>query len=106
MHYGAHDFDPRISPFEEATGVEQHEANLGKVVPFQSDTFALLTIVVTQKDVTFYRNIENLGNSTLPRPSLTDCFNGGEGMLVGDAGLELGVCQYGSVFCVRMCVWK
>jgi hypothetical protein len=42
-----------------------------------------------QGRVTFYQNLELLGDTAMPR-RLTDCFNGLEGVLLGDAGLQLG----------------
>jgi hypothetical protein len=42
-----------------------------------------------QETVTFYRNMERLGSAAMPR-RLTDCFNGLEGIVLGDAGLQLG----------------
>ena len=93
LHYGAHDFDPRLSPFETAAQ-DQYEARMATAIPFEPDTYVLLTIVVSQTTVQYFKNTEFLGSSSLPRPDLTDCFNGGEGTLIGDPGLELGVVRY------------
>ena len=55
----------------------------------------LLTMVVTEAKVTFFQNLEKLGESELPRQgAMTDCFNGGEGTLIGSAGVSLGVVRY------------
>jgi hypothetical protein len=67
---------------------------LAKPVPWEAEKFMLLTMVVSEDRVEFYRNVDYLGNSSLPRIGLTDCFNGGEGTLIGDPGLELGVVRY------------
>ena len=93
LHYGAHDFDPRSSPFE-ITTQEQYEAKTPTAQPLEPGIYALLTLVVTPTTVEFFRNTDPLGSAPLPRPSLTDCFNGGEGTLIGDPGLELGVVRY------------
>jgi hypothetical protein len=92
LHYGAHDFDPLSSPFETKTQV-QFEAK-PEAQPFEPDIYALLTMVVTSTTVQFFKNTKSIGSAPLPRPSLTDCFNGGEGTLIGDPGLELGVVRY------------
>ena len=39
--------------------------------------------------MTFFRNLQPLGSAPMPH-RLTDCFNNLEGVLIGDAGLELG----------------
>jgi hypothetical protein len=93
LHYGAHDFDPRSSPFETENQV-QYQAKIPKGQPFEPEIYALLTLVVTPTTVQFFKNTELLGSVPLPRPFLTDCFNGGEGTLIGDPGLELGVVRY------------
>ena len=93
LHYGAHDFDPRSSPFE-ITTQEQYEVKPPTAQPLEPGIYALLTLVVTPTTVEFFRNTDPLGSAPLPRPSLTDCFNGGEGTLIGDPGLELGVVRY------------
>jgi len=94
LHYGAHDFDPRLSPFETATQQQQYEARMAAASLFEPDTYVLLTMVVYNTTVHFFKNTELLGSSPLPRPDLTDCFNGGEGTLIGDSGLELGAVRY------------
>ena len=48
-----------------------------------------LSVFGAQGRVTFYRNLEKVGDTSMPR-QLTDCFNGLEGVLLGDAGLQLG----------------
>jgi len=93
LHYGAHDFDPRLSPFESSTQ-EQYEARTAKAIPFEPHTYVLMTMVVNKTSVQFFRDTELLDSLSLPRPDLTDCFNGGEGTLIGDPGLELGVVRY------------
>lgn len=93
LHYGAHDFDPRVGPFTN-TDQDQYEVKLDKAEPFEPEQFALLTMIVSVGKVTFFRNVDELGNSSLPRGGMTDCFNGGEGTLIGDPGLELGVVRY------------
>lgn len=42
-----------------------------------------------QGTVAFYSNLDPLGSAAMPR-QLTDCFNSLEGVLIGDAGLQLG----------------
>ena len=54
----------------------------------------MLTLIVNTTHAVFFNNIEEMGNATLPREGLTDCFNGGEGTLIEDPGLELGVVRY------------
>eukprot|EP00961_Rhodomonas_salina_P303493 3941262-Rhodomonas_salina.3 len=41
-------------------------------------------------------NLEALGSVDLPR-TVTDCFNGDEGLLLGDSGMELGLARYKTV---------
>ena len=50
-------------------------------------------MVVSKSSVSFYRNIELLSSVDLPRP-VTDCFNSGEGLLVGDKGMEISQLRY------------
>ncbi len=52
-----------------------------------------MTIVVTQTNVTFYRNLEVLEVVKITRP-ITDCFNSLEGMFVGDTGLKIGQLRF------------
>ena len=93
LHYGAHDFDPREGPWTSSSS-SQYECRLKDDKPFEPGSFTMLTLVVYQTHAVFFKNIEMTGNATLPRASVTDCFNGGEGTLVGDPGLELGVVRY------------
>lgn len=55
-----------------------------------ADQFHMLTMVVDQSKVHFYRNTDYLGAVDLPRP-VTDCFNDGEGLLVGESGMDLSL---------------
>ena len=43
--------------------------------------------------VRFLRNLLELGTSVLPR-RITDCWNEGEGLLVGDAGLSVAELRF------------
>lgn len=93
LHYGAHDFFPTESEFGASNVNRQEHIGLDTPEPFASDQFVLLTISVTPDTVTFFKNLENLGTSRLPK-QLTDCYNDGRGIELGSAGLELGVVRY------------
>lgn len=93
LHYGAHDYFAQTGPSSPST-VEQYSVSLQAAQTFAADQFALLTMTVNSTTVEFYRNLEKLGSRALPRTQVTDCFNGGEGTLVGDAGLELGAVRF------------
>lgn len=96
LHYGGHDF---YSTSEISGGSRTQEVvELSDPKPFVAHKFTLLTVVVREisenKSVAFfYRNLEEIGNATLPRP-ITDCFNNQEGVLVGDAGMTLGQLRF------------
>lgn len=49
----------------------------------------LLTVIITPTEVTFFRNLERLGEPIPLTVPVTDCFNNDQGVLIGDAGLEL-----------------
>ena len=51
-------------------------------------------------NVTFYRDMELLGELAMPR-RLTDCNNGLEGILLGDSGLMLGQARSAHLFWSR-----
>lgn len=76
----------------------QVSVGLATPSPMQAEQFFMLTIVVDQSKVHFYRNIDYLGAADLPRP-VTDCFNDGEGLLVGDAGMELSLLRSAALLC-------
>ena len=50
-------------------------------------------MVVNSSHVKFYQDIELLGIKKMPRP-LTDCFNNGEGILVGGTDMEVGQLRF------------
>ena len=50
-------------------------------------------MIVTGSRVVFYHDLNLLGVSPLPR-TFTDCANNTEGILIGDAGLELGQVRF------------
>eukprot|EP00961_Rhodomonas_salina_P034605 465906-Rhodomonas_salina.4 len=58
-----------------------------------AEQFHMLTMVVDQSKVHFYRNTDYLGAAHLPRP-VTDCFNDGEGLLVGESGMDLSLVRF------------
>ncbi len=64
--------------------------NSTEIVP---NTPALMTIVVTQTTVSFYRNLDVLSVVNISRP-VTDCFNSLEGIFVGDTGLKIGQLRF------------
>ncbi|EKX46141.1 hypothetical protein GUITHDRAFT_108175 [Guillardia theta CCMP2712] len=95
FRYGMHDTFP-IDIWNINNRLQQLEIKLPKPRPMIIDEYALMTMIVTQKVVLFYRNTVLLGNISLPRP-LTDCYNT-EGILVGQANMELDIAeifQYG-----------
>lgn len=80
LHYGSHD---DLNGRYIGIGLEQPKA-------FASNAYTLLTMVVHRgMHVDFYQNLQHLGRRALPRP-VTDCFNDGKGLFVGDGNLELG----------------
>ncbi len=63
----------------------------------------MVTERVQGGNVTFYRDLELLGELAMPR-QLTDCNNGLEGILLGDPGLILGQVRSAHImasFCFR-----
>jgi hypothetical protein len=108
LHFGAHDFfaDPNSHTSKQAI------TKLSTGVNFQADRYSLLTIVVNDSHAIFFENIKILEVVDMPRP-ITDCFNYEEGVLVGDAGMEMGqlrfypralsianieeICRYGTI---------
>jgi len=81
LHYGMHD---DISGKQIEIGLESAHQQ-----PFNVDTYSLMTMVINQTSVDFYQNVQHLGRRELPRP-VTDCYNNGKGISVGDANMELG----------------
>ena len=91
FHYGAHDFFPVSS---NSTGSDlQEQVGLGMRAKIPANTDMLLTMIVTGSRVVFYHDLNLLGVSPLPR-TFTDCANNTEGILIGDAGLELGQVRF------------
>ena len=75
FHYGVHD----IFPIEPSDGkLQQVEAKLESPPEFRPGQFTLITAIVTQTNVTFWSNLEELGSVRINRP-LTDCFNDADG---------------------------
>ena len=60
---------------------------------FAPDEFTLMTLTVNSTHATFYHNLDVVATSELKRP-VTDCFNNFEGVLIGDAGLEMGQLRF------------
>lgn len=89
LHYGAHDFYDRTDSLMK----RQEVVGLGSSVPFQSEHFALMTVVVAGEDDSFYKNLELQGSAKMPRP-VTDCFNNLEGVLVGDTGMTIAQLRF------------
>jgi len=87
FHYGCHDF------FQSATTDRQISVGLSTPGSLAADQFHMLTMVVDQSKVHFYRNTDYLGAVDLPRP-VTDCFNDGEGLLVGESGMDLSLVRF------------
>jgi hypothetical protein len=91
LHYGAHDFFPGSSNSSGASLQEQ--VGLHSMMAIPADTDMLLTMIVTGGQVVFYRDLDLLGASPLPR-KFTDCANNTEGILIGEAGLTLGQVRF------------
>lgn len=73
----------------------QYEVGLLGLTTLHTGNFTLMTMIVTDESVSFYQDLDFLGATQLPRGQLTDCFDGDSmGLLIGDAGLELGVLRY------------
>ena len=79
LHFGVHD---DLSARHLQVGLEAPR-------PIAAGEFRLWTITINDTVVDFYQDLEHLGRRTLPRP-VTDCHNGGNGVFVGDAGMQLG----------------
>jgi len=89
LHYGVHD----VYPTDRGSDGRQVETGLAQPVAMEPGVYKLFTLTLTENNVTFWQNLEKLGTVTLPRP-LTDCYNGGDGLLVGSSGLELGQLRF------------
>jgi hypothetical protein len=88
-NYGGHDY--YLTNSGTYNGEEKVSmSNNTEIVP---NTPALMTIVVTQTSVTFYRNLDVLGVVNISRP-VTDCFNSLEGIFIGDTGLKIGQLRF------------
>ena len=78
LHYGVHD---------DLSGLIK--VGRGMPQPFMKNRYMLLTMVINKTTVDWYQDLEHIGQRALPRP-VTDCFNDGQGVFVGDANMELG----------------
>jgi len=78
FHYGVHDVFPTDVGMRH-THLRQIEVSLPKPPTFQHTQYSLLTVIVTQTNITFWRNLEHLGTVGIERP-VTDCFNDAEGV--------------------------
>ena len=67
---------------------QMNDANSGHIRVWQ-----LLTVTISEDEVTFYLDLERLGSRSLPRP-LTDCENAGAGFLVGSQGMQMGQLRF------------
>ena len=83
VHYGVHD----------ELSNKQIEVGLEAPRELEKNRYTLLTMVINKTTVDWYRDLEHLGQRQLPRP-MTDCFNDGKGIFVGDANMELGQLRY------------
>jgi len=72
---------------------QQIEAKLNFRSPFAPRRYFLLSIVVTETEVSFFQDNLLIGTYHLSRP-VTDCFNNGQGVWLGDSGLEIGIVRY------------
>ena len=93
LHFGAHDYFSTSSgsPID---GLAQHAVRLDGTAALRSGEQRLLTMVVTEDNVTFYQDLDVLGVVEMPRP-MTDCYDGDE-VLLGSAGLQIsqvGICK-------------
>ena len=88
--YGGHDYylTNLSSPFGGQETVTM--TNTSEVEP---DVANLMTVVVTQENISFFKNLELLETISIKRP-ITDCFNSLEGMLVGDTGLSIAQLKF------------
>jgi len=86
--YAGHDHFPTST-----TSSKQISLGLKGENPVKPDEFSMLSIVVSPTEVRFFQNDRLSGTITLPRP-VTDCFNNGQGLWLGDSGLELGLVRY------------
>jgi hypothetical protein len=71
----------------------QLDLGLDQPKELTANKFALMTMIANGTHVTFYENMEAIGNAAMPRP-LTDCFNNFEGVLLGSAGLTLSQLRF------------
>lgn len=96
LHYGASDFYPTQVG---QNGAEQEQVSLGTRFEIHSGQFHLLSLIISfdpstsRQSVTFYRDLEVLGSTELPRP-ITDCYNNLDGVLVGDTGLTIAQLRF------------
>ena len=88
LHFGAHDF----YPVDAGTSMKQSVVSLENHTKSPPGTY-LLAVIVNSSHAAFYRGITLLGVQKMPRP-ITDCFNNQEGVLVGDADMELGQLRF------------
>jgi hypothetical protein len=60
---------------------------------FLPNDYMLLTVIVNETHVVFYKDLDIMGVKEMSRP-ITDCGNNQAGILAGDAGLELGQLRF------------
>jgi hypothetical protein len=77
LHYGVHDVFPTDAD-NRNTRSRQVEVGLESETEFEPAQYALLTVIVTQTNVTFWSNLQLMGSVQIDRP-ITDCFNNNEG---------------------------
>ena len=98
LHFGVHDFFPTDRDVSSSKGhlelsLAGAVAGAAEQVGVVAEEFALMSMLVSETHVTFYRNLDRLGAVEMPRP-LTDCFNDWEGLLVGGAGMSISQLRF------------
>ena len=92
LHYGAHDFFATSAEMRRMRA-EQVEIRLREPTEVREGEYSMLTMIINGTHVSFFMNMQELGSRPMPR-ALTDCSNGGEGILLGDSGLTIGQLRF------------
>ncbi|KAJ1488289.1 hypothetical protein T484DRAFT_1783892, partial [Baffinella frigidus] len=93
LRYGAHDHFPLTATLGDVGEVRVGLTGGNATGFITAETPTLVTVVVTETEVSFFRNLEKMGSATLPRP-VTDCENNNENVLLGSEGLDLATLRF------------